>query len=197
MARVYYDELKATLSSTNLLDLLNSESIESQKENEMLASFNETTKATLTGEQYERFRSQFAYMINVLSTRKALAESMGSGIKEAIELLLNYMEGYAYLDSSKISEYQNARTRCVNSINEMNSLLQQQNRNDYATLQKNIELANYTISELDKIITKVQGLEPVYAQAQQILANAFSGISQFQNKVSSINPDGVYTYEIV
>ena len=196
MARIYADELKATLSS-NIFDLFSSEISESQRESEMITTFNEKSKMILTGNQYDHFRTQLVSFNDAMTKRGVLADKMGTSIKQAIQLLLDYMEGYAYLDTSKLDEYNRQKVNCINSINYLNTLLQQTNRNDYSVIQENISLATSTMTELDKIIKKVEGLDAVYAQAEQILASAFSGIDPFKTAVSSIKPDGTYSYRLV
>ena len=195
MARIYCDELRAALSS-NIFDMLLAEANESQREMESIDTFNNAGKNELTGEKYDHFREQLGTMKEALSNRVNLATNLSNSIREALTLLINYLDNYQFLDSSKINEYNTYRTNCINSINYLNSLLQQQNRSDYNTIYQNIETVNSTLEQLDKIIAKVEGLDAVYQQAQQILSEAFSGIDPFKVKVSEIKPDGLYSYSI-
>jgi hypothetical protein len=195
MARIYYDELRAALSS-NIFDTLTTESNESQREMESIDTFNHAGRKELTGENYDHFREQLAKMKEALSNRANLATNLNNSIREALTLLINYMESYQFLDSSRLEEYNTYRTNCINGINYLNTLLHQQNRTDYNIIYQNIETVKNTLSELDKIIAKVEGLDSVYQQAQQILTEAFYGIDYFNSRVSDIKPDGLYTYSI-
>ena len=156
MARIYADELSAALSS-NIFDLFSSEVAESQRESEMITTFNDKSKTVLTGDQYDQFRIQMTTFNNAIVTRASLADKLSSSIRQALQLLLDYMEGYAYLDTSKLDEYNRQKVNCLNAINYLNTLLQQTNRNDYSIIQQNISLTQNTMNELDKIIAKVQG----------------------------------------
>ena len=104
MARIYCDELRAALSS-NIFDMLLAEANESQREMESIDTFNNAGKNELTGEKYDHFREQLGTMKEALSNRVNLATNLNNSIQEALTLLINYMDNYQFLDSSKINEY--------------------------------------------------------------------------------------------
>ena len=57
-----------------------------------------------------------------------------------------------------------------------------------------IEQATQTLAELDRLITKIEGLEEVYNKANQILQEAFSELDGFKAGVESITPDTNFEY---
>lgn len=207
MAKIYSDELKATLAS-NTFDMFDAEASESKTLSDAISNFVESNKDKLSGAQYDEFRSKFEKFSEALAIRMALAASLGSAIKEAIQLLVDYIGEDTSLDSSKLDEYKRERETCANSIETLKGMLtatHQVERNgemvteakyNSAEINQKIALAEETLAELDRIIAKVEGLDAVYAKAESILAGAFSQIDGFKSNVSSITPHGVYSYSI-
>ena len=207
MAQIYSDELKATLSS-NTFDMFDAEASESKTLNDAISNFVDSTKEKLTGTQYDTFRSQFEKFSEALAVRMALAASLGAAIKEAIQLLVDYIGEDTSLDSSKLEEYRQERQTCANSIDSLKGMLSATHqverdgvmvteaKYNSAEINQKIEIAEETLAELDSIIAKVEGLDAVYAKAESILAGAFSQIDGFKSNVSSITPNGLYSYSI-
>ena len=179
----------------------------------IVTNFISSSKASLTGDQYDNFRTQFGTIMNALEQRIALAEKLSSCIREALELLLNYLDGDLFLDTSKLDEYIYNRNKCQRSLDRLKVMLNETIETTYtvngqtytrvekkynsAEIQAQITLAEATLAELERIIKKVQGLDAVYAQAEGILNSAFSGISPFGSSVSAIKPDGIFSYQIM
>ena len=212
MAKVYYDELTAAMNS-DIFDRLSADQQESRSLKDVISDFI-TGSSVLTGEQYDTYRSQLDTFNKTLDQRISLDENLSSSIKEALQLLISYMDGDLYLDSSKLNEYVYYRDICINSINKLYSMLNETYEVRYtgsdgktyvsqapvydsAEVKNQIAEAEKTLAELDRIITKVQGLDAVYAQAESILNSAFSGIAPFGSAVSSIKPDGLFSYRVV
>ena len=207
MAKIYSDELKATLSS-GTLDMFEKEESESKTLNDAINNFVTSNKDKLSGEQYDKFRSQFEKFSESLGKRMALAASLGAAIKEAIQLLVDYIGEDTCLDSSKLDEYKQERQTCANSIDTLKGMLsatQQVEQNgvmvtvskyDSSEINQKIALAEQTLTELDRIIAKVEGLDAVYAKAEAILSGVFSQIDGFKSTVASITPSGLYSYSI-
>lgn len=212
MAKIYYDEISAALSS-DIFDRLDADKQESTTLKGIVTNFISSSKASLTGDQYDNFRTQFGTIMNALEQRIALAEKLSSCIREALELLLNYLDGDLFLDTSKLDEYIYNRNKCQRSLDRLKVMLNETIETTYtvngqtytrvekkynsAEIQAQITLAEATLAELERIIKKVQGLDAVYAQAEGILNSAFSGISPFGSSVSAIKPDGIFSYQIM
>ena len=207
MAKIYSDELKATLSS-GTLDMFDKEASESKTLNDAISNFVDNNKDKLSGEQYDNFRSQFEKYSEALAIRMALAASLGAAIKEAIQLLVDYIGEDTSLDSSKLDEYKQERQTCASSIETLKGMLNAthqvekdgvmvtEKKYNSAEVSQKIALAEETLAELDRIIAKVEGLDAVYAKAESILSGAFSQIDAFKSNVSSIKPGGIYSYSI-
>jgi len=213
MAKVYYDELNAAMNS-DIFDRLATDQQETQSLKEVISNFIQYSTASLTGEVYDKYRTQLQTFNQVLDQRISLDENMSSSIKEALQLLINYMDGDLYLDTSKLNDYTYNRDICINSINKLYSMLNEMYEIRYVgsdgrthvsyspvydsnEVKAQIAKAEETLKELDRIITKVQGLDAVYAQAEAILNSAFAGISPFGSAVTGIKPDGLFSYRVV
>ena len=119
------------------------------------------------------------------------------------------------LDYSKLEEIKLTRRQCSNTIDNIKRIMYatttvevfneetQENELQTVNLYNSNEIAQFNariseleedIIELDKLIGKLEGLEAVYNQAQQILDDAFGEISEFNNKVGSIVPTAKVVY---
>lgn len=210
MPKVYLDEIEAVLGSTTCSSL-STDSQEGKTVNETLDSYINGSKSTLKGEQWDKSRAKMQTFSDALKMRMELAQKLGEAIQEALKILKEYLGEDAMLDTSQLSEYQSQRQICQESINKLNSMLQETepvqhtdaNGQTYVTyehvyntadVQAKIKVAQETLTELDRIIEKINGLEAVYNKALGILQEAFAGISPFQSAVSSITPSGIYHY---
>ena len=116
-----------------------------------------------------------------------------------------------YLDTAKLGEYTNSRDACAKSIERLNKMLNEtktvtykgsdgktysktENVYDSNEVRAQIAKAQEVLTELDRIIKKIQGLDAVYAQAESILNSAFSQIPSFGSVVTAIKPNGIYSY---
>ena len=64
-------------------------------------------------------------------------------------------------------------------------------------IEEQMELAKSTLEELDRMISKIEGLDEVYSQAELILRSAFARIDIFRSQVESLVPDVTYSYRKV
>ncbi len=211
MPKVYLDEVEAVLGS-GTCSSLETDSTESKSIDDSLTSYINTSQSTLKGEQWDKSRAKMQTFSEALKARMELASKLGNAIKQALQLLKDYLGEDAMLDTEQLPEYQQKRQECQACIEKLTAMLTetrtvthtdaegktyttQELVYDTATVQSQINLANETLKELDRIIQKIEGLEAVYNQALSILEEAFSGIAPFQNQVTSITPSGIFTYK--
>ena len=211
MPKVYLDEIDALLGS-GTTSSLSTDSQEGKSLNSAIDSYINSSKSTLKGAQWDKSRAKLQTFNEALKTRMELAEKMGEAIKNALQLLKDYLGEDAMLDTSQLVEYQKQRDICQNSINQLTGMLSEthsvttkdsEGRDvvttelvyDSAAIQSQIDLAKETLVELDRIITKIEGLEEVYNKAMGILEEGFAGLQAFQSSVSSITPSGIFSYK--
>ena len=209
MPKVYLDEIEAVLGS-GTCSSLSTDATESKSINDSLTSYINTSQSTLKGEQWDKSRAKMETFNAALQTRMELAEKLGSAIQQALSLLKDYLGEDAMLDTDQLPEYQQKRQECQACIEKLNAMLTrtvthtdangqpyttQELVYDTAAVQAQINLANETLKELDRIIQKIEGLEAVYNQALGILEGAFAELTPFQNQVTSITPSGIFTYK--
>ncbi|MBP5679197.1 MAG: hypothetical protein J6X28_05200 [Bacilli bacterium] len=211
MAKIYQDEIDAFLSS-GTLDTLTVDSSEGNSINEALLDFNDRSRFQLEGNNWDKYRTKLAAFNEAMQTRARLAKAIEAAIKEALQLLEDYLGDDLMLDSSKLDEYKQERQNCKDSIDKLNGMLNATTQVEYTNengekkkktvalydageIRSQIALAEETIAELDRLITKIEGFEPVYQQAVSILEGAFSELGTFQSQVSAIVPDATFSYK--
>lgn len=211
MPKVYLDEIQAVLGSGTCSSLA-TDANESKSISDSLTSYINSSKSTLKGEQWDKSRAKMETFNAALQSRMELASKLESAIQQALSLLEGYLGEDAMLDTDQLPEYQQKRQECQACIEKLNAMLTetrtvthtdangqqyttQELVYDTATVQAQINLANETLKELDRIIQKIEGLEEVYNQAVSILEGAIAGLSPFQNQVTSITPSGIFTYK--
>lgn len=211
MAKIYLDEIDAFLSS-GTMDCLTADSKEGGTINEAILNFNDASRFQLEGNNWDQYRSKLASFNEAMQVRMSVASKLGAAIQEALKLLKDYLGDDLMLDSSKLDEYKRQKQNCRDSIDKLNAMLnettqvEQTDANgvkttvtvavyDAGDIRAQISLAEETITELDRLITKIEGLDAVYQQAEAILQTAFSEVTAFQNQVSGIMPDATFSYK--
>ena len=213
MAKIYLDEIDAFLASGTVSTLTN-DSQEGTSINDALLNFVDLSSSQLVGNNWDNYRSKFASFNSAIQARMKLASKLGSAIQEALQLLKNYLGDDQMLDSSKLEEYKRNKQICQNSIENLNSMLsatadvqytdtdgtkkvRKTSLYDANEIRAQINSATETLNELDRMITKIEGLDEVYSQAEAILQSAFAGIDTFKGQVENIIPDTTFTYKRV
>ena len=213
MAKVYLDEIDTFLGS-NTFDVLTNDSTNSKNINSSIDSFINGTKDQLVGVNWDGYRNKMGQYNEVFSSGMQIASKMGDAIKEALELLKDYLGDDLMLDSSKLDYYRKQKAICENSIESLRSMLTAsktveskdasgktiyttQLLYDSSEINSKLSLAQETLTELDRLISKIEGLDEVYNKAEAILQDAFSGLDSFGTSVTSIKPDGRFEYKHV
>ncbi len=213
MAKVYLDEIDAFLAS-GTLDSLTVDSTEGGSLNDALLNFVDRSSSQLEGVNWDGYRNKFSQFNAAMAARMSLAEKLGSAISEALQLLKDYLGDDLMLDSSKLEEYRRHRQNCLTSIENLNGMLSETTTITYTDAEGNerttttalydaneiraqIDSANETLRELDRLITKIEGLDEVYSRAEAILQTAFAGIDVFKSQVEGIMPDAAFSYRRV
>lgn len=211
MAKVYLDEIDAYLQS-GTVDTLTVDSQEATSVQEAITSFVGTSKAQLAGQSWDDYRTKLESISEALQARIALAKKLGEAIQKALQLLKDYLGDDLYLDSDKLDVYKQQKQNCENSIAKLNGMLSATTQVEYkdesgqtrtksvalydaGEIRAQIATAEETLKELDRLITKIEGLDAVYAQAEAILQEAFAGLDGFKNQVSGIMPDRTVSYK--
>lgn len=210
MPKVYLDEINAVLAS-NTFSVLDQDANDAETLQSAIVEFAEYSSGDLMGSQWDKYRSKMNQFKDVMKERALLAAKLSSAIKEALELLRDYLGDDLMLDSSRLDEYKHQRQVCENSIQSLNIMLNEKVEEQYTDANGNIarryvpvynsnevrsqiHLAQDTLLELDRLITKIEGLDPVYQRAEAILYSAFSELDGFKSHVLEIVPDGIFQY---
>ena len=213
MAKIYLDEINAFLESNTITGLTN-DSREGGNVNNALGLFVEESGTRLASNHWDTYRNTFSEFNKAIQARAALATKLGEAISKALQLLKDYLGDDQMLDSSKLEEYKKHKKTCEESIAKLNEMLnattQVTRKNsegqdivitvplyDSSDIRAQISKANETITELDRLIAKIEGLDEVYNQAEAILQEAFSDIDSFKTLVGSIVPDKKVSYRRV
>ena len=194
MPKVYLSEINATLNS-NIIPALSTDSQEGQTTQTAVTSFLNDSPEKLKGDFWDKLRQKMETSYNTaLKTRVELAANLAEAIKKALTLLKDYLGEDEMLDTDKLPEYKKQRQICLDAIEQLTEYAKDSRYNS-AELQEQINQAKATLAELDRIIAKIEGLEPVYNEAMQIIQEAAAKISPFESAVKDIKPSGIFVYQ--
>lgn len=211
--KIYSDELNAAMSFTTFDDLATDGS-EATTMAHNLTEFITNSSSKLQGEQWNAAYNKLAEYNELLNKRITLANSLGAAIKEALTLLINYMEDYPSLDYSKYDEIVRTKKDCERTISNIRSIMYAYDwidtvNDEGETIKKKVprytsaQIAEFdariteleaSVEELKELIAKLDGLAEVYNKAQGILDEAFSQIESLSGEVNAIKPTPRYTY---
>lgn len=212
MSKVYLEELEA-FEKSNTLETLAVDSNDSDKVNEIVLNFIDKSRTELKGEGWDAYRKKFTAYSNALQARKELALVLEDAIKQAEQLLKDYLGEDLMIDTSRLEEYRHNRQICENSMELLKDMLSKKDKIEYVDkdgstqmmtsqletkeIEEQMELAKSTLEELDRMISKIEGLDEIYSQAELILRSAFARIDTFRSQVESLVPDVTYSYRKV
>lgn len=193
MPKVYLSEINAALSS-NIIPALEADSQECGSCEAAITAYINESPSKLKGDMWNKTREKMGIYNTALKSRVELASSLAEAIKQALTLLQEYLGEDQMLDTAQLPEYRKQRQICLDAIEQLTAYAQDP-KYDGAAIQAQIAQANEVLKELDRIIAKIEGLEPVYNEAMQILQEAFAKISPFESAVKDIQPSGIYVYK--
>ena len=108
MAKVYLDEVDALLGS-RATDTLSTDATEATNVNQAITDFVTGSKDKLVGASWDKYRTNLESIGAALQSRIALAQKLGAAIKEALQILKDYLGDDLMLDTSKLEEYKLAK----------------------------------------------------------------------------------------
>jgi len=190
MAKLYLDEIEAALSFSGL-ENLKTDIDDSKKLSTSLSEFISTSSSKLTGEQWEAVRGKVTEYNNVSEARNSAATSLYDAIKEGLTLLKNYLGEDQMLDSSQLNECISKKKQCENTISSLKAKLSTETNT--SSIRSQINSAEETLKELNRLIKKLEGLDEVYQQALSIFENGLQGVTNLQSK-SNIKHSGKFVY---
>ena len=190
MAKLYLDEIEAALSFSGL-ENLKTDIDDYKKLSTSLSEFISTSSSKLTGEQWEAVRGKVTEYNNVSEARNSAATSLYDAIKEGLTLLKNYLGEDQMLDSSQLNECISKKKQCENTISSLKAKLSTETNT--SSIRSQINSAEETLKELNRLIKKLEGLDEVYQQALSIFENGLQGVTNLQSK-SNIKHSGKFVY---
>lgn len=200
------DMLNSLLTSSSLEKISNDgQAVNTTKT--LLESFN--SNKTLEGEEWKLVSRKLSDYNLLFSSRSKVAKHMYTAINSAVKMLLDYLDNDSYLDPSKLEELRETKRRCEEAILNLETLINSKTTETvtldngttstktvyiYSESQRNEfrrkinEMKNNVISEINRLIEKIEGLEAVYNEALALLAEAYDDIKNFNNKVVNLVP---------
>ncbi len=212
--KVYADEL-ISFKNSSVCSSLKSDSKESVSVESTISDFITMAKGRLTGSGWDNACAKLNEFQAALLKRVEVANSLAGAIESAINLIIDYMGEYPYLDCSQLEEIKENKKQCEANIEMIKGAMYATrteeridnitgevkritvnvySASEIAEFQRCIDKLQESINEIQKLITKLEGLEAIYKQAEGILAGAFSQIDGFGSSVSSIVPNNKVVY---
>ena len=211
--KVYADELKAVKNS-NWFSNLVIDSKESSSIDQIITDFQSLAKGRLVGDGWDNANAKLTEFQSALLKRIEIANSLSDAIIAAVQLLTHYMEDYPQLDLSQLDEIKATKQQCEDQIALIKQVMYSTKTEYYkdadgvdktrtVRVYSDAEIASFSasiakleanIEEIKKLITKLEGLEAVYNEAQGILDEAFASINAFGSSISNIVPNNKVVY---
>ena len=171
-------------------------------------------KKTLIGAGWESVFNSLSQYDEALAKRFEIAGSIFVAIRVALNKLIEYIGDYEVLDTSKAEEIANNIKDCEKIISSLeDAIARKKTINVYdeetGDIKSSYEVDYYSDSEkeefserikkirqiidndLQPLLDKINGLESVYLEAEGILAEAFSGLDDFENYVNGLQPHSI------
>lgn len=202
MTKIYLDEINSALGFSTF-DTLEQDAKDASSTSGAIDSFVYQSGTKLAGEHWDKARTKMGVYKEALSKRGEIAGVLSAAIKEALQLLKDYLGTDEMLDSDKLPELREARDTCQNSINTLEDMLKQTKTDSEGNIvpvynadevNAQLALARETLKEIDRLIEKIEGLDEVYQQAVAILDAAYQSVVAYAKEVSAIKPSGKYQY---
>lgn len=205
MAKIYLDEINAALGFSTF-DTLEKDTSDSSRLDKALDSYvsDSGTKTKLAGDAWDQTRTKMGTYKDALATRASVAGTLSTAIKEALNLLKDYLGTDEMLDTEKLPEMKEQKKACEDAISNLEAMLKETKVNDegktvhvYNTDEVNAQLtlAKETLKEIDRLIEKIEGLDEVYNKAVAILDAAYESVLAFGKQVGAIKPSGKFEYK--
>lgn len=211
MTKLYLDEIDAVLGGSSF-STLRQDSTDAKSADDIISGFCSRSTGKLSGEQWDKVRGKLGAYQTALNTRFSVAGKLADAIEQALKLLKDYMGSDNMLDTSKLEEYREQRSICQESLSTLQSMLNEKverkvtnsdgttstqyvNAYNADAINAQIQLAEETLKELDRIIEKIEGLDEVYKQAEEMMESAYQEVVSFGSSISSIKPSGKYVYK--
>ena len=210
MTKVCIEDLEKGLSDSTFKNL-NNDSGESTKIKDSINEFT-SNKDKLKGEQWDKVRKKINEFQPLFEKRSQVAEKLTEAIKNAIGVLKEYLGEDEMLDTSKLEEFKEEKRKVEETIADLKNKLQEtiteevddgnggtktitKPKYNADDINKQIASAEETLKELDRIITKIEGLDEVYDKAMGIIDEAAAEITKFQSEVEAVKPSGKFVYK--
>jgi hypothetical protein len=203
MAKIYLDEINSALGFSTF-DTLEQDVKDSGSANNSIDAYINESSTKLSGEQWDKTRTKMGVYKDALSKRAEVAGILSEAIREALQLLKDYLGTDEMLDSEKLPELKEQRQACAEAIKNLQGMLNEKKTNDAGEevpaynndeVRAQIALAEETLKEIDRLIEKIEGLDEVYNKAVDILDGAYQSVLAFGKTVSGIKPSGKYVYK--
>lgn len=212
--KVYADELNA-FKNSSVCSSLKTDSKESGTVESVISDFVTMAKGRLTGDGWNNACAKLTEFQAALLKRAEVASALSDAIEAAINLIIDYMGEYPSLDCSKLEEIKENKRQCEANIELIQGAMYATKTESYidpitqetksrtvnvysaseiAEFQACIDKLRESINEIQKLITKLEGLEDIYKQAEGMLASVFSQIDSFGTAVSNIVPNNKVVY---
>jgi hypothetical protein len=212
--QVYADELIA-FKNSSICSSLKNDSKESGNVESTISEFVTMAKGRLIGSGWDNVSAKLNEFQSVLLKRIEVANSLSDSIESAINLILDYMGEYPFLDCSQLDEIKDNKKQCEANIEIIKKAMyatktesvydsniegyKQVTVNVYSSseieeFQRCIDKLEESISEIQKLINKLEGLGDIYKQAEGILEGAFSQVNSFGSLVSKTVPNNKVVY---
>ncbi len=145
------------------------------------------SKNELKGSAYDGVRNKLSLYIDALQKQNTICEVLKQNIMSTNNQMNNYMEEYNSLDDSNIGTVRAAINKAKSQINIINNMISGSTDSQYISeLRRAIDALSKDVERLEKLLRKLEGLQPEDSELKEKLSSIVSDIANYKSAVSDI-----------
>jgi hypothetical protein len=149
---------------------------------------------TLKGGGYDAVRAKFSFYVDAISKQKMICDNLTNNVKAANNIMLTFMDGYSFLDDSKINDIEYS----IEDIKSFLGWLESSSGSGKNGTAEEISKWNGILADLEKKLQKLKSLSPTDKSSFALLDNVSEDMMNFAQALYELklpNYDGTIPEE--
>ena len=202
MTVVYSADLSAANSSAMITQLESTANAASGAASK-ISGFVNGSQSVLMGKGYDAVRNKLSVYLDALNKAKTICDNLSNNLRAANNIMIGFMEGYSFLDNSRIPDIENSIEDIKSFMGWLNSYTTTTTTDPKTGELTTTQVRNGTdaeishwgdiLKELEKKLEKLKQLDPTDSSAFALLSDSTDDASNFAKSLYELklpNYDG-------